>query len=78
MHVDKADRASSVEWRVISYESLPEWPGTRPTFTITAISEGASELHFRHRGLSADLDCIEECTRGWDHFLESFRLGSLS
>jgi catechol 2,3-dioxygenase-like lactoylglutathione lyase family enzyme len=29
----------------------------------------ATELHFRHHGLTPELGCIEECTRGWDHFL---------
>ena len=73
MHVDHADRATSVAWTVIDYDILPEWPGTHPTFTITPVDGDASELNFRHRGLTADLDCIEQCRRGWDHFLDSFR-----
>jgi len=29
----------------------------------------ATELHFRHHGLTPELGCIEASTRGWDHFL---------
>ena len=52
---------------------LPDWVGTRPTFTITPVDDDASELRFRHHGLTPELDCIEMCTRGWDHFLVSLR-----
>jgi hypothetical protein len=30
-----------------------------------------TELRFRHEGLTSELDCIEMCTRGWDHFIAS-------
>jgi uncharacterized protein YndB with AHSA1/START domain len=73
MHVDQATRPTSVQWTVTACDFLPDWVGTRPTFTITPVDGDASELHFRHRGLTAALDCIEMCTRGWDHFLVSFR-----
>jgi len=32
-----------------------------------------SELEFRHHGLTNELDCIEMCTQGWDHYLASLR-----
>jgi hypothetical protein len=47
--------------------------GTHPAFTITPVDGDTSELQFRHRGLTTELDCIEQCTRGWDHFLASLR-----
>ena len=31
----------------------------------------ASELTFRHVGLTSELECIDMCTRGWDHYLAS-------
>ena len=73
MHVDQATRPTSVQWTVTGCNFLPDWVGTRPTFTITPVDGDASELRFRHQGLTPDLDCIEMCTRGWDHFLVSFR-----
>ena len=71
MHVDRAD-AAAVEWTVVSYDVLPEWPGTRPTFAIRP-TDGGSEVQFCHHGLTADLECREMCSRGWDHFLDSLR-----
>jgi uncharacterized protein YndB with AHSA1/START domain len=73
MHVDQATRPTSVQWTVAACNFLPDWVGTRPTFTITPVDGDASELQFRHHGLTPELDCIEMCTRGWNHFLESLR-----
>jgi uncharacterized protein YndB with AHSA1/START domain len=73
MHVDEATRPAVVRWTVTACGFLPDWVGTRPTFTIIPLDGDASELQFRHHGLTAELDCIEDCTRGWDHFLESLR-----
>jgi uncharacterized protein YndB with AHSA1/START domain len=73
MHVDEATRPASVRWTVTDCAFLPDWIGTRPTFTITPDGTKACELHFRHYGLTSELECIEQCTRGWDHFLASLR-----
>jgi uncharacterized protein YndB with AHSA1/START domain len=73
MHVDQATPPTLVQWTVTHCTFLPDWVGTRPTFTITPVDGDASELQFRHHGLTPELDCIEQCTRGWDHFLESLR-----
>ena len=72
MHVDEATRPTFVQWTVTAC-FLADWVGTRPTFTIAPIGEGECELHFRHHGLTSALECIEDCTRGWDHFLVSLR-----
>jgi uncharacterized protein YndB with AHSA1/START domain len=73
MHVDQATRPASVQWTVTGCGFLPDWVGTRPVFTITPDGDDASELRFRHHGLTAELDCVEQCTRGWDHYLASLR-----
>ena len=73
MHVDQATRPTSVQWPVTGYSVLPEWAGTRPTFAITPVDGVACQLQFRHYGLTQELDCIEMCTRGWDHFIPSLR-----
>jgi uncharacterized protein YndB with AHSA1/START domain len=69
IHVDEATRPASVRWTVTDCPFLPDWVGTRPAFTITAVGDGESELRFRHHGLTAGLDCIEMCTRSWDHYI---------
>jgi uncharacterized protein YndB with AHSA1/START domain len=73
MHVDQASRPTSVQWTVTDCGFLPDWVGTRPTFAITSLDGGASELQFRHLGLTPALECSEMCARGWDHFLASLR-----
>ena len=73
IHVDEATRASSVRWTVADCPFLPDWVGTRPTFTITPVDDDTSELDFLHQGLSEELECIDMCTRSWDHYMTSLR-----
>ena len=73
IHVDEATRPTSVRWTVTDCPFLPDWIGTRPTFTITPVDGGTSELHFRHQGLSEELECIDMCTRSWNHYMTSLR-----
>ncbi len=73
MRVDRATRPTSVEWTVTSCDFMEDWVGTRPTFTIVPVDGETTELRFRHVGLTSELDCIEMCTRGWNHFIPSLR-----
>jgi uncharacterized protein YndB with AHSA1/START domain len=73
IQVDEATRPTSVRWTVTDCPFLPDWVGTRPTFTITLVDSGTSELRFRHHGLNQALECIDMCTRSWDHFMTSLR-----
>src|SRR5262249_34192053 len=52
---------------------LPDWIGTRPTFTIIPVDGDTSELHFHHYGLSQELECIDLCARSWNHYMTSLR-----
>jgi uncharacterized protein YndB with AHSA1/START domain len=71
MHVDDATRPTHVQWTVTECDFEPDWVGTRPTFTITSVDGGASEVHFVHQGLTPELECIDMCRRGWDHYMSS-------
>lgn len=73
IHVDEATRPLSVRWTVTDCPFLPDWIGTRPTFTITPVDGDTSELHFRHHGLNEELECIDMCTRSWNHYMTSLR-----
>lgn len=73
IHVDEARRPTSVRWTVTDCPFLPDWIGTRPTFTITPLGDDTSELHFHHQGLHEELDCIEICSRSWNHYMTSLR-----
>jgi uncharacterized protein YndB with AHSA1/START domain len=73
VHVDEATRPASVRWTVTDCPFLPEWNGTRPTFIITTVDGDATELDFHHQGLSQELECIDMCSRSWDHYMTSLR-----
>ena len=48
IHVDEATRPMTVRWTVVECTFMEDWVGTQPTFTITAIDDGACELTFEH------------------------------
>jgi uncharacterized protein YndB with AHSA1/START domain len=73
IHVDEATRATSVRWTVTDCPFLPDWEGTKPTFTINRVDHNTTELHFHHHGLNDALDCIDMCTRSWNHYMTSLR-----
>jgi hypothetical protein len=75
IHVDQATRAKSVQWTVTEcpFPGFSDWVGTRPTFTITSVDGDVSELHFRHHGLTSELDCIDICTTSWNSYMASLR-----
>jgi hypothetical protein len=73
IHVDEASRPTSVRWTVTDCPFLPDWEGTRPRFTINRLDGDMSELQFHHEGLSGDLECIDMCTRSWNHYMTSLR-----
>jgi hypothetical protein len=43
IHVDQATRPTTVRWTVTECSFLPDWVGTRPTFTITPVDGEASD-----------------------------------
>jgi uncharacterized protein YndB with AHSA1/START domain len=73
IHVDETTRPTLVRWTVTDCPFLPDWIGTRPTFSIAPVDSDTSELHFHHRGLSEELECIDMCTRSWNFYMTSLR-----
>jgi uncharacterized protein YndB with AHSA1/START domain len=71
IRVDEATRARTVRWTVVECTFMPDWVGTQPTFTITPMDDGSSDLTFEHRGLNDKLDCKNMCSRSWDHFIRT-------
>lgn len=45
-----------------------EWKGTTIVFDITATPQG-SQLTFTHIGLTPQVECFEQCEKGWDYFI---------
>lgn len=72
VHVDAA-RPTAVAWSVHECAVLPDWAGTRPTFTMHPRPGGGTEVHFHHVGLGPALECFGVCRKDWDHYLAGLR-----
>jgi uncharacterized protein YndB with AHSA1/START domain len=70
MRVDEAVAPSTVRWTVLSCTHT-EWVGTAIMFHVSPGEGGGSRLHFRHLGLTPELDCFEACSPAWTHFMGS-------
>lgn len=62
-----------IEWACVGQDiadfiPTDEWVGTRMTFGLSEVGEGATRLDFVHHGLRP-LDCIGICERGWGQHL---------
>ena len=47
-----------------------EWTGTSITFEI-AEKGPKTELHFTHVGLVPDIECFNNCSKGWNYYLKN-------
>jgi uncharacterized protein YndB with AHSA1/START domain len=69
LHVEPSG-ARTVVWRVVQAPLTPDWDGTTIVFDVAKADDG-SVLHFRHHGLTPELECFEMCHEGWTHYLGS-------
>jgi uncharacterized protein YndB with AHSA1/START domain len=69
LHVEPAEEGKVV-WTVEETPRTPEWVGTTIVFDVTASGDGTA-LHFRHHGLTPQLECFDMCHAGWTHYLSS-------
>lgn len=72
VRLEELQRGLSVVWSVLECDILPDWVGTRPSFTLSASGDGGCELEFRHIGLTPTLECYELCSssnQGWGYYL---------
>jgi uncharacterized protein YndB with AHSA1/START domain len=73
MRVLAAHRPDVVVCEVTSSPLIPDWEGTRPTFTMATTEDGC-RLNFTQHGLVPTLECFELCNVDWGRFL--VRLGA--
>jgi hypothetical protein len=64
-----------VVWRVLEsrlgFTADPaEWNGTEITFAISR-QGSQTEVRFTHVGLTADIECYEECSNAWGYLVNS-------
>lgn len=74
MRVEESVAPTRVAWTCKVHTSLPEWSGTRISFDIEAVGADRCKLRLEHAGLVPALECYEDCSLGWDHFLKSIAL----
>ncbi len=75
LHVDTAERDSSIVWSVRAVPPLPaweEWAGTRIVVRLQS-ADGGTRMEFEHEGLHQGMHCYDTCSRGWDHGLAMLR-----
>lgn len=71
IHVEEAKRPNLIVWAIREHSGLPEWNGTRVSFTLSESGTNKTTLEFFHRGLHPQLGCYSDCHAGWEHFLKS-------
>lgn len=54
-----------------------EWTGTRLLWRIAPLGSG-SRVTLIHEGLNPGLECLDVCTRGWQHYFETSLRAHLS
>ena len=69
MQVERA-LAGRVAWSVQRAAGTPDWVGTTIFFDVAEAGDGAM-LHFRHQGLTPELECYGMCEAGWTYYLGS-------
>jgi uncharacterized protein YndB with AHSA1/START domain len=68
LRVLAAHEPNVVFWDVAVSPLVPEWVGTRATFTLATTADGC-RLDFAHHALVPSLDCYRRCAMDWGHFL---------
>lgn len=69
MRVDESEQPSAVTWTTLVCEPVPDWVGTSISFVLSPGEQGGARLHFRHTGLTPQLECFDQCQAGWNHHL---------
>jgi hypothetical protein len=71
--ITEAVRGKLIVWHVTEahlpwLKDAEEWKGTDIRFEIAQEAEG-TRLTFTHVGLVPEVECFEQCEKGWDYFV---------
>ena len=66
-----------VEWLVTTsnlnfLKDQQEWDGTRVTFELKP-KDNQTQLRFIHHGLVPEIECFNDCSKGWTFYLNSLQ-----
>jgi hypothetical protein len=72
-HITELIPGQKVTWHIVdanlNFTDDPhEWIGTNITFEINRKGDH-TEVSFTHHGLVPDIGCFEQCSHGWDYFI---------
>ena len=80
MRIEKLQPSSEVRWRcedssidLDDGSKSGEWVNTTCLFRLVPLSDQTTALHFQHLGLQPELECYDDCKRGWTRFLNSLK-----
>lgn len=59
------------------YADKKEWANTRLIFDLHE-NNGITTLHFKHEGLTPDIECYKDCEPGWTHWIKTSLLSYLN
>jgi hypothetical protein len=71
-----------IKWHVLDcnlhfLKNKKEWKGTDILWEIRALKD-ATEIQMTHIGLKPGIECFEDCTRGWNHYVKGSLAGLLN
>lgn len=52
------------------YSDKKEWANTNLIFDLTE-KNGVTELKFTHEGLTPEVECYNDCSPGWTHWIQT-------
>jgi hypothetical protein len=50
------------------YPDKKEWANTKLIFDVTE-KDGVTTVNFTHEGLTPDIQCYNDCNKGWTHWI---------
>ena len=66
--------AQKLVWHVLDcnlhwMNDKKEWKGTKILWQLSSVN-GSSRISMTHIGLNAGIECFEDCTKGWNHYVK--------
>jgi hypothetical protein len=50
-------------------KDMEEWTNTKISFELSSL-DNKTQVTFTHHGLAPDVECYNDCSKGWDYYLK--------